>query len=1036
MSHTIVALAAALMAETSCSRTVGVRELVTELGDRPIEARLTDADYRPLRDALRGPAAIDLTLSARVALANLERGAEAQDTPQAAAALGAGYLLVDRVDEGLAALAEALSRQPGNARFRSDVAAAYLARARLRNRAVDLVSAVASAGRALRAQPSLREAAFNRALALEKLSLAPQAAAAWRDYAAADRESGWGREAERRAASLAASIDRHDWQPPREPESLDSDAVHRLIELASARPAAAAAYVAEVMLPTWARMHSENRPDLAQAWLREADHVAAVVADRAGDPQVRDEVRVIAANQSAPAALNELAGAHRAYQRARALAASERMSEAAVQYERAAVLLNARRSPLRLDTDFYLAFAAYLGSRNEEALSRFEALARKAVAAGYPLVGGRAHHLAGLILRTAGRFDLAVAHLTSALELSSGAADFDNAALSHVELAATFDQLGEHNDAWRHRQQALTVAPLIAPRTLHVVLILSARACLEQKLPEAALEFQRAAAANARDSAQPGLLVETNIALAKTLFDLGDAAEGMRSIAVAERALASVPDVVFANRWRPDVSETRAALELLSRPAAAAEEWSNAIQGFATEGRHYRLVAGYLNRARASRRVGNVADARQDLDRAAGIFEAQWAALPRDPSLLYTFARAWDVYDDLVDLSIASGDTAAALRYAERSKARGLLGTIRGNAATPVDPSALSSRLPDDVAVLFYRTLRDRVCVWILRRGSASLVQTRMTTEAMTRLTTAVRGRHREIAAGQLYDLLIRPASASIRPLDTLVIVADPPFEAVSFGALYDRVAMKYLIEQHALMYAASATLLVRDSAALASRGVSSDALVVGVATTKDGDSDLPTLPDAEREAREVAALYRQSDLLVGSAATRDAFLSRLGTRSVVHFAGHAVSDIEAPWLSRLLFSPGAVSTSSILLRDVAAMNLGRTTLVVLGACSTANPEVPRSEGAASFVRAFAAAGVPAIVGTLWDAPDRASRLVLREFHRRVQVGEPFPQALRAAQLGLLRSDDASLRDPSQWGGFALTGGIDTPHESRGDARP
>src|SRR4051794_15019188 len=106
MRAMVLALITAVVSvHTGCSRPAGVRELANELGDRPLEGRLSGAiEYKPLRETVRGPATTDLPISARVAVARLERRAETQDTPDAAAAVGVGYLLIGRLDEGLSAL--------------------------------------------------------------------------------------------------------------------------------------------------------------------------------------------------------------------------------------------------------------------------------------------------------------------------------------------------------------------------------------------------------------------------------------------------------------------------------------------------------------------------------------------------------------------------------------------------------------------------------------------------------------------------------------------------------------------------------------------------------------------------------------------------------------------------------------------------------------------------------------------------------------------------------------------------------------------
>jgi len=105
--------------------------------------------------------------------------------------LGVSQLLAGHLDDAAESLLAASRAQPQNARYLSDVAAVQLERARLGLRPDDLPRALASADRARRLDPSLREAWFNRALAMTALSLTEQAKTAWTEYLARDNASPW-----------------------------------------------------------------------------------------------------------------------------------------------------------------------------------------------------------------------------------------------------------------------------------------------------------------------------------------------------------------------------------------------------------------------------------------------------------------------------------------------------------------------------------------------------------------------------------------------------------------------------------------------------------------------------------------------------------------------------------------------------------------------------------------------------------------------------------------------------------------------------
>src|SRR4030095_6562250 len=104
------------------------------------------------------------------------------------------------------------------------------------------------------------------------------------------------------------------------------------------------------------------------------------------------------------------------------------------------------------------------------------------------------------------------------------------------------------------------------------------------------------------------------------------------------------------------------------------------------------------------------------------------------------------------------------------------------------------------------------------------------------------------------------------------------------------------LIETRTLPLAPSATLLLqglREQRHIAQPEPS--VLTVGVPWAGSFSGKLlSALPNVEREAREVAAVYRGPSMLLAAQATKENFLSMSVQKDVVHFAGHAVVDLES----------------------------------------------------------------------------------------------------------------------------------------------
>jgi tetratricopeptide (TPR) repeat protein len=175
-----------------------LRALVAAVGtERPIEARLTGGfEYGPLRAVRSGPTSSrPVSPDVRIAVARSEQRAMARRTPEALQSLGVGYLVMGEVERAVPLLEQAVEHRAPPAKMLSDLSAAYLVRADRGHNPQDRAKALAVADRALHADATLPEALFNRALALERLSLTDEARRAWQDVVALDPASPWSAEA-------------------------------------------------------------------------------------------------------------------------------------------------------------------------------------------------------------------------------------------------------------------------------------------------------------------------------------------------------------------------------------------------------------------------------------------------------------------------------------------------------------------------------------------------------------------------------------------------------------------------------------------------------------------------------------------------------------------------------------------------------------------------------------------------------------------------------------------------------------------------
>jgi CHAT domain-containing protein/predicted negative regulator of RcsB-dependent stress response len=95
--------------------------------------------------------------------------------------------------------------------------------------------------------------------------------------------------------------------------------------------------------------------------------------------------------------------------------------------------------------------------------------------------------------------------------------------------------------------------------------------------------------------------------------------------------------------------------------------------------------------------------------------------------------------------------------------------------------------------------------------------------------------------------------------------------------------------------------------------------------------------------------------------------------------------------------------------------------LVVLSACQTGSGKMYRGEGVTGMTRAVMYAGTPAVVASLWDVDDNATKELMIHFYRNIlEKSMDKAEALRQAKLELIRGK--KYRSPSFWSAFVMYG--------------
>jgi CHAT domain-containing protein len=320
-----------------------------------------------------------------------------------------------------------------------------------------------------------------------------------------------------------------------------------------------------------------------------------------------------------------------------------------------------------------------------------------------------------------------------------------------------------------------------------------------------------------------------------------------------------------------------------------------------------------------------------------------------------------------------------------------------------------------------------------------------------------------------LYDALIKPADQLIAKYDRLLILPDGPLHTLPFGALVREVKNgkpQYLVEWKPIHTAVSATVYAeikkgrknapRDPSVVVAafgdpkypklpeakvavkRGESDDAESVDLLEEFDETEDpqlrsiarggfrFEPLPASRKEVEEIASLYApKSAAYVGSEATEERAKSIGKDVPLIHYACHAVINERFPLDSALVFSipdkPKEGQDNGLLQAwEIFERVRIDADLVTLSACESGLGKEIAGEGLIGLTRAFQYAGARSVLASLWKVDDKATGELMKRFYGYLKAGRTKDEALRAAQIDLIRSSDYS--HPRDWAAFQLNG--------------
>lgn len=189
-------------------------------------------------------------------------------------------------------------------------------------------------------------------------------------------------------------------------------------------------------------------------------------------------------------------------------------------------------------------------------------------------------------------------------------------------------------------------------------------------------------------------------------------------------------------------------------------------------------------------------------------------------------------------------------------------------------------------------------------------------------------------------------------------------------------------------------------------------------------------LPYAKEEILAVTGILGGSFWL-NQTATRTNFLQNAERFGILHLAMHGFIDQQDPMRSRLLFSKSVADDNDpfVYASDLYSLQL-TAGLAVLSSCQSGAGKWKRGEGIMSLARAFAFAGCPSLIMSLWNVSDRSTSDLMVSFYQQLKAGKNKDEALRIAKLQYLENTSPEYVKPVFWAGFVPVGEMDALPES------
>jgi CHAT domain-containing protein/cytochrome c-type biogenesis protein CcmH/NrfG len=1037
---------------------------------RPVESRVTDFGYAPTAQS-RGAGDTN-PLRRELAGRLLINAVVERPDAESHHALGQYYIAVHQFDDAVEQLKASLSLDPQNAKAHCDLGVALMERGKSRgpekaDSIQDYGESLQHLDRALELDNSQLEALFNRALLHQYMLLPNQAVDDWRAYLAKDPDSGWAKEARQYLKTLEEQQQSHvsldDGQAARDFLSAyvrkDEE---RCKELINRSYTSAGNTITNTLIDhyldagTGGEGTEENSLDAVT-------YIAQLESRSGGDSYTSELMHFY--RQANPDQRLSLVRARRQMKRGYERFLHSESNEALTDLEQALLAFNKIGDEQESILAEYLIGLCYLWqldlTKTESIFQRLQVLCKERK---YEWLHAQILYRRGMLRQNDNKLSEAIEYDLQALEKFERIKDSDGILKVLINLADEYESLNDVRQSMAFLQRGLSLAGQVNPQPSQVWGLYTAMGLNFNALGlmNAALAYQKEALGIALKMGLPLYVARSQAYLGMTygnlrLYDeaLSHIGQALNIGSMLSGETSGQEMVANASLYAGEIYRQR------GDQSHAIDAYDRAIDFYAGLNFPYFRYMAHKGKLLSLLARDDDPSTKDELTTVLKIFEQYRIDLTREGQRNTFFDVEQGVYDRVMDFTFTKKkDARLAFDYSELSRARSLLDAMRqgvqvaGGARgpdlrlvpgmAPQRMSEIQQRMPERAQIVQYAVLEDKTLVWLITRSDVTAEEINVGSHNLEEKVQAYlqalkesptdQEHKAERDAKELYEILLKPLEHGLTETKLLCIVPDKILHYLPFAALISNEKGSYLVEDFQLEMAPSSTVFVECSelAKLKANAKAETLLSVGDPSfDRKSFPDLQPLSSAGMEARGITAFYKSSyRLLTGGEATEKAVTSEIGKYDVINFALHYVVNEQSNMLSGMVLAgehvPGVSGDDDGLWQvfEIYKAQLPQTRLVVLSACQTGLEKQNRGEGSISVVRPFITAGVPIVVASLWAVNSDSTARLIANFHRyRTLERAPTAEALRRAQLALLKGDDERYRQPYYWAAFTAIGG-------------